>query len=117
MTRRLGRLATVLLAIVVLAACGPGAVATPEVRSPVDGVVVAVDARSLTDVRGFTLRTAGGQSFDFTLGDLENATHFTPSHLKEHQATSLPIRVWFMVQDGERIAYRLEDAPVLPVAS
>ena len=117
MTRRLGRLATVLLVTIALAACGPGAVATPDVPSPVDGVVVAVDARSLTDIRGFTLRTAAGRSFDFTLGDLENATQFSPSHLKEHQATSLPIRVWFMVQDGERIAYRLEDAPELPAAS
>ena len=76
-----------------------------------DGVVVAVDAASLTDVRGFTLRTTGGLALDFKLGVLENATDFSPSHLKEHQATSEPIRVWFRVVNGDRVAYRIEDAP------
>jgi hypothetical protein len=76
-----------------------------------DGVVVAVDAVSLTDVRGFTLRTSDGESVDFELGALENATQFSPSHLKEHQATSEPIRVWFRVEHGARVAYRIEDAP------
>ena len=99
-----------------LAGCGPAAVATlsvpsPDLPSPVDGVVIAVDAVSLTDVRGFTLRTPGGVSYDFKLGALENATSFSPSHLKEHQATSEPIRVWFRVDGGARVAYRIEDAP------
>ena len=84
---------------------------TPDVQSPVQGVVIAVDAASLTDVRGFTLRTSGGFSFDFTVGQLENEAQFSPSHLKEHQATSAPIRVWFRVESGARVAYRLEDAP------
>ena len=94
-----------------LAACGPQAVASPAVESPVDGVVIAVDAVSLTDVRGFTLRTPGGVSFDFKLGALENATSFSPSHLKEHQATSEPVRVWFRLENSSRVAYRIEDAP------
>ena len=83
---------------------------TPTVGSPVTGVVLAVDAEGLTDIRGFTLRTPAGQSLDFTLGALENATEFSPSHLKEHQATSSPIRVWFRVENGARVAYRIEDA-------
>lgn len=102
--------AAALFAVVALAACGPGAGATPDVQSPVDGVVVAVDAASLTDVRGFTLRTSVGASFDFRLAALENATSFSPSHLKEHQATSEPIRVWFRIDSGDRVAYRIEDA-------
>jgi hypothetical protein len=84
---------------------------TPAIESPVDGVVTSVDAASLTDVRGFTLRTSSGVAFGFKLGALENATEFSPSHLKEHQATSEPIRVWFRVENGDRVAYRIEDAP------
>jgi hypothetical protein len=85
---------------------------TPDIASPVDGVVIEVDAASLTDIRGFTLRASnGGFAFAFTLGTLENATEFSPSHLKEHQATSAPIRVWFRLENGVRVAYRLEDAP------
>ena len=104
-------LALLALAIATLAACATTPVATTDVQSPVDGIVLAVDAASLTDIRGFTLRTPAGQSLDFTLGALENATQFSPSHLKEHQATSSPIRVWFRVENGARVAYRIEDAP------
>ena len=89
-------------------ACGCSSFA-PE--SPVDGVVIAVDAASLTDIRSFAIATQGGGRIDFKLGTLENATQFSPSHLKEHQATSEPIRVWFRIENGDRVAYRLEDAP------
>jgi hypothetical protein len=84
---------------------------TPDIQSPVDGVVTAVEAVSLTDIRAFTLRTSGGFAYVFKLGPLENATAFSPSHLKEHQASSEPVRVWFRVENGERVAYRIEDAP------
>ncbi|HJP87707.1 MAG TPA: hypothetical protein VJ850_01575 [Candidatus Limnocylindrales bacterium] len=89
-------------------------VSTPALVSPVDGVVISVDAVSLTDVRGFTLRSSAGLTYDFKLGDLENATDFSPSHLKEHQATSVPIRVWFQLVKGDRVVYRLEDASATP---
>jgi hypothetical protein len=111
MRRALGALSALVVIAFVLAACGPQPAATPDVQSPVDGVVIEVDAASLTDVRGFTLRTSSGVAFGFKLGALENATEFSPSHLKEHQATSEPIRVWFRVENGDRVAYRIEDAP------
>ncbi|HET7181041.1 MAG TPA: hypothetical protein VFI15_02305 [Candidatus Limnocylindrales bacterium] len=119
LARGAGVIALVIVGIVVLSivaavgSCGCSQLAPSgaAVQSPVDGIVVSVDAASLTDVRAFTLRTSSGQSLAFTLGALENATQFSPSHLKEHQATSVPIRVWFQVVNGERIAYRLEDAP------
>jgi hypothetical protein len=111
MTRALAGL-VLAVATLLLAACGACGCSSfdPGTTSPVDGVVIAVDAVSLTNVRGFTIRTSGGDTFDFTLGDLENATDFSPSHLKEHQATSAPIRVWFQVVNGDRVVYRLEDA-------
>ena len=76
----------------------------------VEGVVVAVDSAGLTDVRGFTLRVAGGETMAFRLGELENATDFPPGHLAEHQATAAPIRVWYRTEGDERYAVRLEDA-------
>ena len=83
---------------------------TPDVSSPVDGVVVSVDASSLSDVRGFVIRTPGGFAFEFALGKLENPTEFPPGHLAEHQATSEPIRAFFRIEGGRRVVYRLEDA-------
>ena len=109
--------AALLLATLAIAGCRPEPVATPDVQSPVDGVVIAVDAASLTDIRSFTLRTSSGFSFEFKVGVLENATEFSPSHLKEHMATSAPIRVWYRMEGGEAVAYRLEDAPELPAAT
>jgi hypothetical protein len=119
LARGVGVIAVVVVGIVALSflgalrSCGCSQLAPSgaDVQSPVDGIVLSVDAASLTDVRAFTLRTSNGQSLDFTLGTLENATQFSPSHLKEHQATSLPIRVWFQLVNGERVVYRLEDAP------
>jgi hypothetical protein len=85
---------------------------TPDVTSPVEGVIVAVDASSLSDVRGFTLRPTNVPfSFAFKLGTLENGADFPPSHLAEHQVTSEPVRVHFRLENGERVVFRLEDAP------
>jgi hypothetical protein len=75
------------------------------------GVVIAVDAISLGDVRGFTLRTTDGRSVDFTLGALENAAEFPPGHLAEHQATATPIVVTYRDEGGGRVAVRIVDAP------
>jgi hypothetical protein len=111
---------TLLAFLVAAVLCGCAAPAspqpTPDIASPVDGIVVAVDASGLTNVRGFTLRASSGSAFGFTLGPLENATQFPPAHLAEHMASSSPVRVYFRVENGERVAYRLEDAPA-PVAS
>ena len=93
----------------------PSALPTPDaaypgLASPVEGVVVSVDSSGLTDVHGFVLLTWGQASVDFKLGILENATEFSPSHLREHLATSQPIRVYFRLENGQRVAYRIEDA-------
>ena len=92
-------------------ACACSSFAPAPTNEPKDGVVIAVDAVSLTDVRRFTMRTTGGSTYEFKLGPLENATEFSPSHLKEHMATSEPIRVWYRMEGGVAIAYRIEDVP------
>jgi hypothetical protein len=102
-----GALIAVALALVA-GACQPPAASLPP--SPVEGVVVSVDAASLGDVKGFGLRTSDGAVYALTLGNLENATEFSPSHLAEHQATSSPIRAWYRLVNGVPTVYRLEDA-------
>lgn len=115
------RLAT-LAVIMFLAGCAileptVGPKPTPDITSPVDGVIVGVDAASLGEVRGFTLRPADSPfNVGFVLGTLENPTEFPPSHLAEHQATSQPVRVFFRTENGVHTAYRLEDAS-LPESS
>ena len=90
---------------------GPEATPPPLPASPVEGVVVAVDSPALGQVRGFALRTSDGALFDLQLGQLENATDFSPSHLAEHMASSQPILAYYRLEAGKPVVYRLEDAP------
>ena len=78
--------------------------------SSVNGVVVGVDSERLDRVRGFTVRTQDGTTVEFTVGDLQNGAAFPPGHLVEHQATAQPVRVWFVMEDGAKVAIRIEDA-------
>jgi len=80
-------------------------------RQTETGVVIAVDATSLTNVKGFTIRTPDGRTVAFKLGPLENASQFAPGHLNEHIATAIPVLVTYQDKDGERVVVRLEDAP------
>ena len=75
------------------------------------GVVVSVQAISLTDVQGFTIRTPDGRTVVFRVGDLQNGTQFPPGHLAEHRATAAPIVVTYRDDGGEHVAIRLDDAP------
>ena len=98
------------VAVVALAGIGWFVVASPRIETAT-GVIVAVDSRSLTDVRGFTLRTTGGQSMVFTIGVLENPTGFPAGHLVEHMGNSSPVIVMYRVIGGRPTAFRIEDAP------
>ena len=110
-------IATIGLAAALAAGCATGpspstfVPPTPDVSSPVVGVIVAVESAGLADVRSFTLRPTGsGWAFEFRLGELENGAEFPPGHLGEHLASSEPVRVWFRREGGELVAYRIEDA-------
>ena len=89
----------------------PSAGSPPADALQVDGVIVAVDARSLTDVRSFDLRTSDGRVLTFGLTQLQNGVAFPPGHLPEHQATAAPVRVWYRDAGGTLQALYLEDAP------
>lgn len=99
--------ATVLASILLAEPSGPD---LPPGTEEMTGVVVAVDAVSLSDVRGFTLRRPDGELVDFTLRALENASEFPPAHLAEHQAIGDSILVTFRTDGDERLAILLEDA-------
>jgi hypothetical protein len=113
---RVGALAIGLLALLALAACGSSATPSPATvdglpSSPVDGLVLRVDATGLSQVQGFTLRTAAGAVLHFSIGNLENATQFPPGHLAEHEANAAPVRVYYVPgPEGGLVVYRLEDA-------
>ena len=111
-TRRLGfGLVVLTLAATLVVACAPQVAQTPAPSSPIVGIVIAVDSPSLGKVNGFTLReAASGVAQTFKLGLLENATEFSPSHLSEHMASSVPVRVFFRLENGQPFVYRIEDA-------
>jgi hypothetical protein len=75
------------------------------------GVVVAVEATSLTSVQGFSIRTTDGRTVDFRVGKLENGAVFPPGHLAEHRVSLVPIRVTYIDEGGGHVAVRIEDAP------
>ena len=110
---RLGRAGVagvgVTVAAVAVVAVVAVALSRPALKSDV-GIVVFVDSVSLTDVRGFSIRTADGRLVEFRLGTLENGAAFPPGHLGEHQVTAVPIRVTYRDEGGEHVAVRLEDA-------
>ena len=95
---------------ILLSAGGSGTATEPTDTQSIVGVVVGVDSAGLDKVSGFTLRTGAGESLEFDLRDLENGAQFPPGHLQEHQATGGPVRVWYRIANGVRLAIRLEDA-------
>ena len=82
---------------------GPG-------RQTETGIVVSVQATSLTNVQGFSIRTSDGRTVAFRIEHLENAASFAPSHLAEHTATLVPVIVTYVRQGDSNVAVRLEDA-------
>jgi hypothetical protein len=88
-----------------------GSAGSPDVASPVAGVVVSVQSEGLDKVRGFTLRTAPGAVLQFTLGQLDDPTAFPPGHLSEHQASAVPILVSFRREGSSLVVFHLVDAP------
>ena len=106
-----GIVVTTAVAAVLLSETGIVDPDRPAGTTDMTGVVVGVDSSGLADVRGFTLRVAGGELVEFSLRELANGTEFAPGHLAEHQATAEPVRVWWRMDGDERLAIRLEDAP------
>jgi hypothetical protein len=108
--RRLALLLGIVAAVVLLAIAAATMLGGAG-RRVETGVVVSVQATGLNSVQGFSIRTADGRTVDFRLGNLENATAFSPSHLAVHRVSLIPVRVTYVEEGGARVAVRLEDAP------
>jgi len=97
-------IAALLVASLVLGACGDAGKAAA-------GIVVAVDA-PVGEVTGFTLRTQQGDTMVLVIGALEvDGAAFPAAHLAEHAVTQAPIAVAYRVENGVNVAHRLVDAP------
>lgn len=108
--RRLAILVAVAAAVVAAVVAASLAFGGPS-RQVQTGIVVAVQSTSLTDLQGFSIRTADGQTWDFRVVALENATSFAPGHLAEHKVSLAPVRVTYVDRDGGHEAVRIDDAP------
>lgn len=96
-----------ILGLFLLGGCGPAPLAEA-------GWVVDVQSTSLTEVDRFTLRTEDGRELEFKLAPLElDGGSFPANHLREHLALNQPVAIAYRDQNGERVAYRLRDAPWL----
>jgi hypothetical protein len=108
--RRLAILLGTVVAVVALTAVAATILGGPG-RRVETGIVVAVEATSLTSVQGFSIRTSDGRTVDFRLGALEDASAFPPGHLAEHRVSLVPIQVTYIDRDGSHVAVTLVDAP------
>jgi len=99
------------VAVVVAGAFGAATILGGPGRQVETGIVVAVQATSLTSVEGFSIRTADGRTVAFQITTLENAATFPPGHLAEHRVTLARVRVTFIADGAARRAVRVEDAP------
>ena len=107
---RLLVLGVVVVAVVVLAIAASTVLGGPG-RQVETGIVVAVEATSLSSVEGFSIRTTDDRTVDFRIVSLENAATFPPGHLAEHKVSLVPVRVTYVDRAGDHEAVRIEDAP------
>ena len=107
---RLLVLGVLVVAVVVLAIAASTALGGPG-RQVETGIVVAVEATSLSSVQGFSIRTTDGRTVDFRIVSLENAATFPPGHLAEHKVSLVPVRVTYVDGGTGHEAVRIEDAP------
>ena len=99
------------VAAVILLTVAAGQILGGPGRQVETGIVVAVQATSLSDVQGFSIRTTDGRTVDFRIDHLENASTFAPGHLAEHKVSLAPVRVTFVDRDGGHVAVLIDDAP------
>ncbi|MCH8948844.1 MAG: hypothetical protein IIB87_00520 [Chloroflexi bacterium] len=86
-------------------ACGGGG------ERSVEGIIINVDAASLTQVETFTVRDNDNNIIVFRIAP--DATQdpeegFFPSHLREHAVAVGQVKVFYRVEDGEFLALKLE---------
>jgi hypothetical protein len=109
-SRRLLILGLIVVAVVAVAIGATTVLGGPG-RQVETGIVVSVEATSLSAVQGFSIRTTDGRTVDFKIVAIENAATFPPGHLAEHKVSLVPVRVTYVDRNGSHEAVRIEDAP------
>lgn len=96
--------------VIVVIAVGVPVVAWATRTETACGIVTAVDQTSITDVTGFSLRSADGVVSSYVLvpGRL-SSTSFVPGHLREHRALATPVCVTFRPAESPAVALDLQD--------
>ena len=92
------------LALALLGACGGDGE-----RSAV-GVIIDVQATSLTQVEAFTLRTNDGETLEFGVAPdaaMDPQEGFVASHLRSHASLAEQVKVVYREDGGELLALRL----------
>jgi hypothetical protein len=106
---RLASLAIVALAFA-LAACGGSG------EHKATGVIIDVQASSLTALGSFTLRTNDGDTLVFYVAPdaaQDPQEGFFPSHMRTHAVAAEQVTVTYREEQGDLLALRLEHAPPL----
>jgi hypothetical protein len=83
-----------------------------EPEMTVVGIVIGVDSPSIGSVTGVTLRTSDGMVEHFDVSRLDPHNGLPAVHLREHLASGVPIVLEYVVENGNNVGLRYNDAPV-----
>lgn len=102
------RLAVVAIMTWSLIACDAASAVPCGDRGTITGVVLAVESRSLTEVRAFTIRS-DDEECEIAI-DADRDYGFPLPHLNQHKIDGTPVTVDVEVEGDELVALSIEDA-------
>ena len=102
-----GVAAALVLVLALLSGCGGATEATPVSGGLVQGMVVAVEGRTITEVESMSIRDEAGKVWHFAAA--AGFVGLTPSHLREHQLLGHSVSVTYVVEDDSLVAVELTD--------
>jgi len=79
-------------------------------NSTAEGVILEVEASTLTEVESFTLLVEGGEVLTFKIApdaSQDREEGFVPGHLRSHALASERVEIVYRVEDGDRLALSL----------
>jgi hypothetical protein len=101
-----GRVAITLVAALLL--CSTGCLAHAQTGpQQARGLVVNVQARSITETEAITLRADDGRELTLRV---DRGVDMTPGHLREHMTLALPVLVTYEQTPDGWLATRIDDA-------
>jgi hypothetical protein len=74
------------------------------------GIVVAVDSTSIGNVDQAAVRESDGTVLQFNVERLDINNGLPAVHLREHLASGIPVVMEYIVEGGENVALRYNDA-------